>query len=145
MMATVTISSQFLQTENMDFALVRDKLDLTISDLQEMKTMNSPNMDALQQDLQAIFTKASIILSHQPSILNISASCLSINWRTIYASFPVTSLLVSFGVLSLLTISILRSEELKSFGSEQLELTVARSRPTAGRRIVWNTTRQAHP
>ena len=49
--ATVTILSQFLQIENKDFALVMVKLELIISDLQEIKPMNSSNMAALQQDI----------------------------------------------------------------------------------------------
>ena len=51
-MAPVTILSQFLQTENVDVALAKVKLDFTISDLQIMKeSMNSPDMAALQQDI----------------------------------------------------------------------------------------------
>ncbi|KAJ8375476.1 hypothetical protein SKAU_G00060560 [Synaphobranchus kaupii] len=51
-MAPVTILSQFLQTENVDVALVKVKLDLAIEDLEKIKPVTSPNLTALASDIQ---------------------------------------------------------------------------------------------
>ena len=51
-MAPVTILSQFLQTENVDVALVKVKLDLTIENLEKIKAMTSSNLTALATNIQ---------------------------------------------------------------------------------------------
>ncbi|XP_053396558.1 zinc finger protein 862-like [Mercenaria mercenaria] len=51
-MAPVTILSQFFQTENIDIALVKVKLDLCLNDLEKVKAMESPYCRQLQEDLQ---------------------------------------------------------------------------------------------
>ena len=51
-MAPVTTLSQFFQTENVDVALVRVKLDLCLSDLEQIKEMNSHYLLKLKEDLK---------------------------------------------------------------------------------------------
>jgi len=51
-MAPVTVLSQFLQTENVDVALVKVKLDFAINNLEKIKEMTSPNLTALASDIQ---------------------------------------------------------------------------------------------
>ena len=125
-MAPVTILSQFLQTENVDVALVKVKLDLTISDLQEIKSMNSPNMAALQQDIAGNVYKGQHHIT--TSTLDMENLCIRFIDQLVdnmHARFPDTSLLASFGVLSLRPISFLSPDELKAFGNEELELLIA--------------------
>ena len=50
-MAPMTILSQFFQTENVDVALVKVKLDLCLSDLEKIKEMNSTYLEKLKEDL----------------------------------------------------------------------------------------------
>ena len=101
-MAPVTILSQFLQTENVDVALVKVKLDFAIKDLEKIKEMTSPNLTALASDIQGNMYRG----EHQitKSTFNLAQLCISFIDSLIsnmHTRFPNTSLLCAFGVMSL--------------------------------------------
>ena len=94
--------SQFLQTENVDVALVKVKLDFAIKDLEKIKEMTSPNLTALASDIQGNMYRG----EHQitKSTFNLAQLCISFIDSLIsnmHTRFPNTSLLCAFGVMSL--------------------------------------------
>jgi len=125
-MAPVTILSQFLQTENVDVALVKVKLDVAIHDLKKIKEMKSSNLTALASNIQDNKYKG----EHQITrgTFNLEQLCVKFidNMITnMHSRFPNTSLLTAFGVLSLRPIARMSDEELNVFGEEELERLIA--------------------
>ena len=51
-MAPVTVLSQFFQTEKVDVALVRVKLDLCLGDMEKIKAMEFPYLSKLKEDIR---------------------------------------------------------------------------------------------
>lgn len=125
-MAPVTVLSQFLQTENVDVALVKVKLDQAIEDLEKIKAMRSPNLTALANDIQGNMYKGEHQITR--ATFNVEQLCIKFIDNLIsnmHSRFPNTSLLCAFGVMSLRPIAFMSEEELKVYGEEEMELFIA--------------------
>lgn len=125
-MAPVTVLSQFLQTKNVDVALVKVKLDFAIKDLEKIKEMTSPNLTALASDIQGNMFRG----EHQitKATFNLAQLCIKFIDNLIsnmHSRFPNMSLLCAFGVMSLRPICFMSEEELKIYGEEELQLLIA--------------------
>ncbi|XP_061170873.1 zinc finger protein 862-like [Saccostrea echinata] len=110
-MAPVTILSQFFQTENVDLALVKVKIDLCLSDLEKIKSMGSPHLQAVKEemDVQTGFFQGHSIKKTNLNLNNLTADFIDALKENIIAS-----------ILALRPISFLSNEELINFGEEEI-------------------------
>ena len=125
-MAPITILSQFFQTENVDVALINVKLDLAIEDIEKIKTMRSPNMSALANDIQGnMYKNQHQITANTFNLENLCMRFINTLIDNIRMRFPNTSPVCALGVLSLRPITFLSEQDLQAFGEEELELLIA--------------------
>ena len=97
-MAPVTVLSQFFQTENVDVALVRVKLDLCLRDLEKIKAMESPYLSKLKEDLSET---ESTFKEHQVTrtgfnLQNVTEDFIDSLTSNIKSRFPDNDLLANF-------------------------------------------------
>ena len=126
-MAPVTVLSQFFQTDNVDIALVKVKLEMAVEDLHKIKAMKSPCLTALADDLQNGKFKGHEITSSRASFSldELCSKFVDKLVENIKSRFPDTSLLSSFGILSLRPLSFLSDEQLRVFGEDELDQLIA--------------------
>ena len=126
-MAPVTVLSQFFQTDNVDIALVKVKLEMAVEDLHKIKAMKSPCLTALADDLQNGKFKGHEITSSRASFSldELCSKFVDKLVENIKSRFPDTSLLSSFGILSLRPLSFLSDEQLRVFGEDELDRLIA--------------------
>ena len=122
-MAPVTVLSQFFQTENVDVALVRVKLDLCLGDLEKIKAMESPYLSKLKEDLSET---ESTFKEHQVTrtgfnLQNVTEDFINSLTSNIKSRFPDNDLLANFSVLALRPISFLSPQELDDFGTKEIQ------------------------
>ncbi|KAL5016780.1 hypothetical protein ScPMuIL_006369 [Solemya velum] len=118
-MGPVTILSQFLQTKNIDIALVKVKLDLCVGDLEELKTLKTSYLKQLQDDLKQNMFRG----QHEVTLTNFSLQNLTTLFidgliTNIKSRFPDADLLASFSVLGMRPISFLTDKDLQEYGVE---------------------------
>lgn len=120
-MAPVTILSQFFQTENIDVALVKVKLDLCLEDLEKIKTMESPYIIKLNEDLTDSTFKEHHITQTGSNLQNLTTEFVDSLISNIKARFLDNDLLSSFSLLAMRPISFLSAQELDDFGNKEVQ------------------------
>ncbi|XP_078315661.1 uncharacterized protein LOC111127179 [Crassostrea virginica] len=100
-MAPVTILSQFFQTENVDLALVKVKIDLCLSDLEQIKSMESHHLQALKEDLdvQTGFFKRHSIKKTNLNLTKLTEEFIDTLKENIIARFPSSDLITHLASL----------------------------------------------
>ena len=102
-MGPFTVLSQFLQTENVDVALVKVKLDLAIKDLEKIKEMISPNLTAIASDIQGNMYRCEHQITR--ATFNLEKLCIKFIDNLIsnmHSRLPNTLPLCAVGVMSLI-------------------------------------------
>ena len=121
-MAPVTILSQFFQTENVDVALMRVKLDLCLSDLELIKEMNSHSLLKLKEDLKDDkFRNDHHVTTTSFNLKNLLTEFVDSLTNNIRSRFPENDLLANFSVLAMRPLSFLSSKQLEDFGNEEIK------------------------
>lgn len=122
-MAPVTVLSQFFQTENVDVALVKVKLDLCLGDLEKIKAMESPYLSKLKEDLSETEStyKDHHITRTGFNLKNVTEAFIDSLTGNIKSRFPDNDLLANFSVLAMRPISFLSAQELDDFGTKEIQ------------------------
>ncbi|XP_060556337.1 uncharacterized protein C17orf113-like [Ruditapes philippinarum] len=121
----VTQLNLFFQKEITDVALVKVKIDQTLSDLQQL--ISTPGCH--EQKLAEVITDTCFkehIISQCPKsdIASAKEKFITALVNNIEKRFPDTDLLSSFGVLSMRPITLLSDVELKTWGDEKIDILV---------------------
>ncbi|XP_069115977.1 zinc finger protein 862-like isoform X2 [Argopecten irradians] len=120
-MAPVTILSQFFQTENIDIALVQVKLDNCLDKLEQLKSMKTPYLLKLTEDLTGSTFKDHHITCSPFNLENITKEFADALIQNIKSRFPDKELLQCFGVLSMRPLTFLSSQDLDMYGNNEID------------------------
>ena len=120
--APVTVLSQFFQTENVDVAVVRVKLDLCLSHLENIKDMKSQYLVKLKEDLTDDKYKGDHhVTSTGFNLQNLVIEFVDSLTYNIKSRFPDNDLLANLSVLAMRPLSFPSTKQLDEYGQKEIK------------------------
>ena len=123
----VSTLSMFLQTENVDIAMVKVRINQTVADLEKLKENEGPFSATLAENLDSEkheFMGHQIAWCRNEEIQSCKDKFLQQLIDNINSRFSQKDIVAAFAVLAMRPVSFMTKEELTEYGNEEIEMLI---------------------